>query len=385
MREDPMLERLLSQHRAAVNAGAGPSADHPDVDTLARHASGQLGGDRARDVASHLLACDDGRCIAFLRSQAEDAHATHDMLYPADPDTPSRTRTFQCKAGLWDTFAQVAQQVGVSLDELIEEAMTEYARARGHIDAPTDPRRQPARLDETMDAASASASQRAARRKPDPTELDDSDSMPAASGRAGAGVGARRGSLMQPTPPPGTIRMPGRPGRPPQPVSAARAASMPPLPPPGGPMPPPPPARPRITSSSTQGRVPGAPPSARSLPPALPAQPAPSAQPLPMSTMKSARTAAAPTLTLTYQGRPYVVDKDRFMLGRSKTAADLRLDDANVSRQHAMIEHVGGTYYIVDLGSTNGIFVSGERVARRALRDGDLIEITTHHIRVTLV
>ncbi len=107
-----------------------------------------------------------------------------------------------------------------------------------------------------------------------------------------------------------------------------------------------------------------------------------------MSTMKSARQpapAAPTTLTLTYQGRPHTVDKDRYMLGRSKSGADLRLDDANVSRQHAMIEHVGGAFYVVDLGSTNGVFVSGERVARRALRDGDLIEITTHQISVTLL
>jgi hypothetical protein len=380
MREDPMLERLLSQHRAAA-AGA-PSADHPDVDTLARHVSGELSREKAQTVTSHLLACDDGRCIAFVRSQAEDGYATEDMLYPSDPDSPARTRTFQCKAGLWETFAEFAQQMGVPLDELIEEAMTEYARARGHLEAPTDRRRQPnveASLEETRDAAAVVRS----RLKPDPTELDDSDSMPA--------MGAKRKALRAPTPPPGTIRMPGRPGRPPQPVSAARAASMPPIPtaPMVSPAPPPAPARVRMSSGPVTGRqgpppmpsaAPAPPPPApgRAAPPALPGAP-------PMTTMKSAtgRT-TTPSLTLTYQGRPYVVDKDRYMIGRSKSGADLRLDDANVSRQHAMIERVGGAWYVVDLGSTNGVFVGGERVARRALRDGDLIEITTHHIRATL-
>lgn len=89
-------------------------------------------------------------------------------------------------------------------------------------------------------------------------------------------------------------------------------------------------------------------------------------------------------LILTYQGRPHNVDKDRFLIGRSKTQADLRLDDPNVSRQHAVVERVGAAWYIVDLGSTNGVNVSGERVARRALADGDLIVITSHEIRCAL-
>ncbi len=86
-------------------------------------------------------------------------------------------------------------------------------------------------------------------------------------------------------------------------------------------------------------------------------------------------------LVLEYQGKIYPVEKDRFLLGRSKTQADLRLDDPNVSRQHAVIERVGAAWYIVDLGSTNGIQIAGERVARRALMDSDVITITTHVIR----
>ena len=95
-------------------------------------------------------------------------------------------------------------------------------------------------------------------------------------------------------------------------------------------------------------------------------------------------TTAGKTLSLTYRGALSLVDKDRYLIGRSKTQADLRLDDPNVSRQHAVIEHVGAAWYIVDLGSTNGVHVAGERVARRALTDGDVIVITTHEIRCTL-
>jgi pSer/pThr/pTyr-binding forkhead associated (FHA) protein len=90
------------------------------------------------------------------------------------------------------------------------------------------------------------------------------------------------------------------------------------------------------------------------------------------------------SLSLTYQNRAVEVTKERFVLGRSKSQADLVLDDANVSRQHAAIERVGDAWYLADLGSTNGCYIEGQRISRRALADGDVIEITTHQIRCTL-
>jgi pSer/pThr/pTyr-binding forkhead associated (FHA) protein len=89
-------------------------------------------------------------------------------------------------------------------------------------------------------------------------------------------------------------------------------------------------------------------------------------------------------LVLTYQGRTYDVEKEHFIIGRSKGQADLRLDDPNVSRQHAAIERIGSIYYLVDLGSTNGVFVGDDKITRRALVDGDTIVITTHHIACAL-
>ena len=49
------------------------------------------------------------------------------------------------------------------------------------------------------------------------------------------------------------------------------------------------------------------------------------------------------------------VTKDRFIIGRGKQSSDLTIKDPNVSRQHAMIEFLNGQYYIVDMGSTNGV------------------------------
>jgi pSer/pThr/pTyr-binding forkhead associated (FHA) protein len=92
----------------------------------------------------------------------------------------------------------------------------------------------------------------------------------------------------------------------------------------------------------------------------------------------------ATSLTLTYNGRHAEVLKDRFILGRSKTQADLVLEDPNVSRQHAAIERVGNEWVLADLGSTNGCYIDGQRVSRRTILDGDVIEITTHQVRCTV-
>ena len=47
----------------------------------------------------------------------------------------------------------------------------------------------------------------------------------------------------------------------------------------------------------------------------------------------------------------------------------------NVSRRHAEVRQEGASYWIVDLGSTNGLEVNGKRVDRARLRDGDRITL----------
>ncbi len=49
---------------------------------------------------------------------------------------------------------------------------------------------------------------------------------------------------------------------------------------------------------------------------------------------------------------------------------DIVINDASVSRHHAAIEANGGGFRVVDLGSQNGLFVNGQRIAEAPLTDG---------------
>jgi hypothetical protein len=75
-------------------------------------------------------------------------------------------------------------------------------------------------------------------------------------------------------------------------------------------------------------------------------------------------------VTLTVDGTRHEVKQRRVVLGRSRDC-DIQVADANVSRRHAELRQEGASYWIVDLGSTNGMEVNGKRVKRAKLSDGD--------------
>ena len=91
--------------------------------------------------------------------------------------------------------------------------------------------------------------------------------------------------------------------------------------------------------------------------------------------------AGSPTLAAFYAGQRFVVNKDRFIIGRGKQSSDLTIKDPNVSRQHAMVEFLNGQYYMVDMGSTNGVEYNSQRIARKAIAEGDLYRICDHEVR----
>ncbi len=111
------------------------------------------------------------------------------------------------------------------------------------------------------------------------------------------------------------------------------------------------------------------PPAGRHVPPPLPGQSAPAP--------------SSSSLKIYYEGESFSVDKDRFVIGRGKQTSDLTIKDPNVSRQHAVIEFAGGQYYMVDLGSTNGVEFSGQRVQRKVIQEGDLFRICDHELRMS--
>jgi len=57
-------------------------------------------------------------------------------------------------------------------------------------------------------------------------------------------------------------------------------------------------------------------------------------------------------------------------IGRS-LAADVRLDDATVSRRHALIVRQADGVRVLDDRSLNGVFVNGSRIEWSSLGDGD--------------
>src|SRR5205823_2778735 len=77
---------------------------------------------------------------------------------------------------------------------------------------------------------------------------------------------------------------------------------------------------------------------------------------------------------LSWAGERRVLDQRRSVLGRSRDA-DVQIEDPNVSRRHAEIVQEGSTYWLVDLGSTNGTEVDGRRVQRARLDDGSRFTI----------
>jgi hypothetical protein len=60
------------------------------------------------------------------------------------------------------------------------------------------------------------------------------------------------------------------------------------------------------------------------------------------------------------------------------------IDEAAVSRKHAGFRRVEGGIDLADLGSTNGIYVNGERVPRKRLAHGDVVRIGQSEIVVKI-
>jgi hypothetical protein len=93
--------------------------------------------------------------------------------------------------------------------------------------------------------------------------------------------------------------------------------------------------------------------------------------------------AAAARALLTSDGKTFVLDQPRAVVGRSRRC-DFVVEDPNMSRRHFELQRRGSDWFVVDLESTNGIAVNGRRVTSAQLQPGDEIVAGTSRMRFNL-
>jgi hypothetical protein len=246
-------------------------------------------------------------------------------------------RHFYCRDVLWETFEQMANDFDCSIDYLVNEAMRYYARSKNYQSPGGPP-----------------VTQGAPAVNPGPGVMPGTTSGPTsysgASGKGG-GNGMRAQPGTQPPPQP-TGAMP-----------AARGRAQPPTPGYQGPN--------NVNVSARTAANTGAP----GMGVMHPAAPATGASPMPIG--------AGPTLFLIYNGQRYPVTKDQFIIGRGSKTSDLPIKDGNISRKHAAVIRRNGTFYIKDLGSTNGIDYKGMRIDNKRIDEGDVFHLCDYELRFT--
>ena len=74
-------------------------------------------------------------------------------------------------------------------------------------------------------------------------------------------------------------------------------------------------------------------------------------------------------------GKIFPMEGDVLTIGREAGNA-IVINDAEVSRKHTQFVFQGGKYIVTDLGSTNGTFVNGQRLAGPVvLKPGDVVSL----------
>ena len=76
------------------------------------------------------------------------------------------------------------------------------------------------------------------------------------------------------------------------------------------------------------------------------------------------------------QGVRFELEDDTIRVGRDSSST-MQVHDTEVSRQHAEIRFTDNAYVILDLHSSNGTFVNGQRIHQHALASGDQIQLGT--------
>jgi hypothetical protein len=173
--------------------------------------------------------------------------------------------------------------------------------------------------------------------------------------------------------PAGSEAVPSKPGAEPatRPPPTGGPRKAPPLPPPGPPDMGGTSSPPTLQRKSSQGPATAAAGARRSAPPTTD------------PTVPPTGSESAPTLYLFFNNQKFTIDKDQFIIGRGSKTSDLAIKDGNISRKHAAVIRRNGTYYIKDLGSTNGIDYKGMRIDNKRIDEGDVFHLCDYELRFT--
>jgi hypothetical protein len=246
-------------------------------------------------------------------------------------------RHFYCRDVLWETFEQMANDFDCSIDYLVNEAMRYYARSKNY-QSPGGP--------------------------------PQSSGQPLPVGPGASGPNA------YPTNGPGSGG-PGTPGNSRGPTRAQPATQQPPSGNNASRRPGPP--TPGYARGGGGGGGPAATHMQSQVPPQMPQVPPQQ----PNAGFGAPQVGAGPTLFLLYNGQRYPVTKDQFIIGRGSKTSDLAIKDGNISRKHAAVIRRNGTFYIKDLGSTNGIDYKGMRIDNKRIDEGDVFHLCDYELRFT--
>ena len=87
-------------------------------------------------------------------------------------------------------------------------------------------------------------------------------------------------------------------------------------------------------------------------------------------------------LTVTRTGAVYEINKNIVTMGRSPEADVTIEDNVYVARMHAMVENRKGTYFLHDMGTTNGTYLNGQKIDENGIRlvPGDIIGLGNEEI-----
>jgi len=298
-------------------------------------------------------------------------------------------RSFYCRDYLWEHFEQMAQELGCSMDYLINESMRLYARDRDGSPQPDSqqsmggsPKRQP-----------SGANRSAAPGGRGPSQSQSQVAAPAGAQTGGGERSARPGSTagqggdnhrtFQQVPSVGQNNRAGAPsqsGRGPVPPAQGGDNA-------GGP-PPPPPSPGAGPSEPAPGNAPNKAPSNSGSGRSDQWQQHQSGPPQPpgggynRNSGVGAQTGGGPApIYLSFNNNRYVIDQDKYVIGRGSNQTDLTIRDGNISRKHCAIIYRNGSHYIKDLDSTNGVEYRGNRIESKKIEEGDVFYLCDYELR----